>query len=71
MVKKSAERKSATINEEKKDMFTTWADSYTTVSKMWEDSYYKLYNPWLESTGELFEKAAELLKEAAFGIGSR
>jgi hypothetical protein len=32
---------------------------------MWEDSYRKLYMPWLESTGDMFEKAAELSKEAA------
>jgi len=63
--KKSEERKGTTGKEEKKDIFKTAADSYTTVSKMWEDSYRKLYMPWLESTGELFEKAAELSKEAA------
>ena len=37
MVKKTEQRKD--INEEKKDIFKTWADSYTAVSKMWEDSY--------------------------------
>ncbi|MCZ7358088.1 MAG: hypothetical protein O8C66_09220 [Candidatus Methanoperedens sp.] len=63
MVKKTEERKD--IKEEKKDIFKTWADSYTAVSKMWEDSYIKLYKPWLESTGELFEKAALLPKDAA------
>jgi hypothetical protein len=63
MVKKTEEKKD--VNEEKKDIFTTWADSYTAVSKMWEDSYLKLYKPWIESTGEMFEKAALLSKEAA------
>ncbi len=62
MVKKTEERKDTT--EEKKDIFKTWADSYTAVSKMWEDSYLKLYKPWIESTGELFEKASELPKDA-------
>lgn len=52
------------LNEEKKDIFKTWADSYTNVSKMWMDSYSTLYKPLLESTGEEFEKAAELLKGA-------
>jgi len=53
------------VNEEKRDIFTTWTDSYTAVSKMWEDSYLKLYKPWIEPTGEMFEKAVELSKEAA------
>lgn len=65
MVKKDEEKKTATGKEEQKDIFTTWADSYTAVSKMWEDSYFKLYKPWLESTGELLERSAELSKEAA------
>jgi hypothetical protein len=63
MVKKTEIRKE--VNEEKKDNFKTRVDSYTTVSKLWEDSYLKLYKPWLESTGELFEKAVELSKDAA------
>ena len=63
MVKKTEQRKD--INEEKKDIFKTWADSYTAVSKMWEDSYLKLYKPWVESTGEMFEKAAFISKDAA------
>jgi hypothetical protein len=63
MAKKTEERKD--INQENKDIFKTWADSYTAVSKMWEDSYLKLYKPWLESTGELFGKAVELPKDAA------
>src|SRR3989337_2037114 len=62
MAKKTEERKE--VSEEKQDMFKTWADSYTAVSKMWEDSYIKLYKPWLESTGELFDKAAQLPKDA-------
>jgi hypothetical protein len=63
MVKKTEEKKDA--NEEKKDIFKTWADGYTAVSKMWEDSYLKLYKPWIESTGEMLEKTALLSKEAA------
>jgi hypothetical protein len=63
MVKKTGEKKD--INEEKKDIFKTWADSYTAVSKMWEDSYLKLYKPWIESTGEMFDKAALLSTDAA------
>ncbi len=63
MVKKTEEKKDTT--EEKKEIFKTWADSYTAVSKMWENSYLKLYKPWIESTGEMFEKAALLSKEAA------
>ncbi len=52
------------INEEKKDIFKTWADSHTAVSKMWEDSYLKLYKPWFESTEALFGKASLLSKDA-------
>ncbi len=63
MVKKSEERKD--IHKEKKDIFKTWADSYTAVSKMWEDSYLKLYKPWIESTGEMLEKTSLLSKESA------
>ena len=63
MVKKIEEKKD--VSEEKKDIFKTWADSYTAVSKMWEDSYLTLYKPWIDSTGEMFEKAALLSKEAA------
>ena len=62
MVKKTEERKD--INEEKKDIFKTWADSHTAVSKMWEDSYLKLYKPWFESTEALFGKASLLSKDA-------
>jgi hypothetical protein len=51
-------------SEVKKDIFRAWADSYAAVSKMWEDSYVNLYKPWFESTGEMFEKAVELSKEA-------
>jgi len=65
MVKKSEERKGASVKGEGKDVFKTAADSYTTVSKIWEESYRTLYKPWLESTGDLFEKAAVLSKEAA------
>jgi len=60
MVKKTEERK-----EVKDDViFKTWADSNASVSKMWEDSYLNLYKPWIESTGEMFEKSANLSKEA-------
>lgn len=45
-------------NKENGNVFETWIESYTAISKMWEDSYLKLYKPWLESTSELFEKAA-------------
>lgn len=41
------------------DIFNTWIESYTAISRMWEESYLKLYKPWLESTGELFEKAID------------
>jgi len=63
MVKKIEDRKNT--KEEKKDIFQTWTDSYTAVSKMWEDSYLNLYKPWLEGRGELFEKAVELSKNAS------
>ncbi|VVB86219.1 Uncharacterised protein [uncultured archaeon] len=63
MVKKIEDKKD--INEEKKDISKTWADSYMAVSKMWEDSYLKLYKPWFESTEALFGKASELSKNAA------
>ncbi len=62
MVKKSEEQKEE--SGEKKDVFRTWADSYAAASKMWEDSYMNLYKPWIESTGQLFEKAVDLSKEA-------
>ncbi len=63
MVKKTEEKRDR--NEENKDIFKTWADSYTAVSKMWEDSYLKLYKPWIESTGEMLEKTSLLSKESA------
>jgi hypothetical protein len=60
MVKKTEERKEA-----KEDViFKTWTDSNAAVSKMWEDSYLNLYKPWIESTGEMFEKTANLSKDA-------
>ena len=60
MVKKAQER-----NEVKEDViFKTWADSNAAFSKMWEDSYLKLYKPWITSTGEMFDKTANLSKEA-------
>jgi hypothetical protein len=63
MVNNTNERKD--INEEKMDIFKTWANSYTAVSKIWEDSYLKLYTPWIESSKEQFEKVFELSKDAA------
>jgi hypothetical protein len=63
MVKKTEEKKD--VNEEKKDSFKTWADSYTAVLTMGKNSYLKLYKPWIESTGEMFGKAAELSTDAA------
>jgi len=51
-----AENKDTDQNE---NIFNTWIESYTAISKMWEESYIKLYKPWLESTGELFEKAID------------
>lgn len=62
MVKKPEEKKD--INEENKEIFKTWADSYTAVSKKWADSYLNLYKPWLGPKRELFEKVVELSKEA-------
>jgi hypothetical protein len=60
MVKKAEEKK-----EVKEDViFKTWADSNAAFSKMWEDSYLKLYKPWIESTGEMFDKTANISKEA-------
>jgi hypothetical protein len=60
MVKKSEKK-----TDGKEDViFKTWTDSNAAVSKMWEDSYLKLYKPWIESTGEMFEKTANLSKEA-------
>lgn len=45
--------------EQNENIFNTWIESYTAISRMWEESYLKLYKPWLESTGELFEKAID------------
>ena len=61
MVKKTEEKD---VNEEKKDIFKTWVDSYTAVSKMWEDSYLKLYKPWIESAGDMLEKTSIISKGA-------
>lgn len=62
MVKKSEERWEK--SGEKRDLFKIWADSYAAVSKIWEDSCVNIYKPWIESTGEMFDKAVELSKEA-------
>jgi hypothetical protein len=51
------------MNEENKDIFKIWADSFTAVLKIWDDSYLKLYKPWLESTGEMLDKTSLLSKE--------
>lgn len=63
MVKKRDIKKEE--SNENKDIFNTWAESYTAFSKIWEDSYVKLYRPWIESSGEMFEKMTLLSKEAA------
>jgi hypothetical protein len=62
MVKKTEEKKD--INEGNKDIFKTWEDNYTAISKMWGESYLNLYKPWLGPKRELFEKVVELSKEA-------
>jgi hypothetical protein len=54
--REDTEEKSGEQNE---NIFNTWIESYTAISRMWEESYLKLYKPWLESTGELFEKAID------------
>lgn len=59
-----AENERKDTNEEKKTVFNTWVESYMTIAKMWEDSYLKLYKPWFESTGELFEKAIDISRNA-------
>lgn len=59
---KTKERKD-TDKEEKKDLFKTWTDGYTNISRMCEDSYSTLYKPWIESSGGMFEKAIELSKK--------
>jgi len=67
MVKRIEERKTderKEVNEQKKDLFKTWEDSYIAISKIWDDSI-KLYRPLLESTGELFGKSVEISKDAA------
>ena len=60
MVKKTEERKET----EEDGFFKTWADGNAAFSKMWEDSYLKLYKPWIESTEEMFEKTANISKDA-------
>lgn len=52
-----AENESERKGEQNENIFNTWIESYTAISRMWEESYLRLYKPWLESTGELFEKA--------------
>jgi hypothetical protein len=67
MVKKTEERRTKEkidMNEEKKNISRTWADSYLAVSKMWEDSCLKLYKPWFEAAEVLFEKAYGLSNDA-------
>lgn len=53
------ERKDTKGTEQNENIFNTWIESYTAISRMWEESYLKLYKPWLESTGEIFEKAID------------
>ncbi|KAB2947959.1 MAG: hypothetical protein MPEBLZ_01589 [Candidatus Methanoperedens nitroreducens] len=66
MVKKSnvMEEESEEKREEKQNIFNTWANSYTEISKTWVDSYEKLYRPWLEATKEMIDKTVLLSKEA-------
>jgi hypothetical protein len=60
MAKKTEERK-----EVKEDViFKACADSNASFSKLWEDSYLNLYKPWIGSMGEMFDKTANLSKEA-------
>ena len=54
-----AENEKRKGEEQNENIFNTWIESYTAISRMWEESYLKLYKPWLESTGELFEKAID------------
>ncbi|MCX9084299.1 MAG: hypothetical protein OIN87_05795 [Candidatus Methanoperedens sp.] len=63
MAKKSDEIKNE--NNENKDVFRTYQDNFTAVSKMWDESCLKLYKPWFASTEALFGKAFELSKDAA------
>ena len=32
--------------EQNENIFNTWIESYTAISRMWEESYLKLYKPW-------------------------
>jgi hypothetical protein len=61
MVEKAEERKEVIDDV----IFKTWADSNAAFSKMFEDSYLNLYKPLIESTGEMFEKTANISKEVA------
>lgn len=50
--------------EEKRDISRAVSGSYTAVSRMLEDSFTNLQKPWIDSTVELFNKAAELSRNA-------
>ncbi|MCE8424679.1 MAG: hypothetical protein J5U17_02750 [Candidatus Methanoperedens sp.] len=67
MVKRTEEIKE--VNEKKKDIFKTWEDSYTAISKIWDDSL-KLYrirytghglpNWRIKSYGKVFDELLTL-----------
>jgi hypothetical protein len=50
--------------EEKRDISQAVSGSYAAVSRMLEDSFTNLQKPWIDSTVELFNKAAELSRNA-------
>lgn len=52
------------FEEKNENIFKIWIENYITVSKIWEDSYLKMYKLWLESTGELFQKAVDISRDA-------
>jgi hypothetical protein len=52
-------------NDGEKDAFSVWTEGYNAMSKLWQESYVNMYNPWIESAGKLFERAADLSKEAS------
>lgn len=49
---------------QKGDFLSAWTEGYATASKVWEDSYFKLYKPWVETTGKMFERSSEIVKDA-------
>ena len=50
--------------EEKRDISQAMSGSYAAVSRMLEDSFTNLQKPWIDSTVELYNKAAELSRNA-------